>query len=32
MADESGIAKNLLMKNAFNEKKSSWIAIPLNAR
>jgi hypothetical protein len=32
MADKTGIAKNLLMKNAFNKTKSSWMASLLNAR
>jgi hypothetical protein len=30
-ADENSIAKNLLMKNAFNKTKSNWMAAPANA-
>jgi hypothetical protein len=27
MADENGIAKNLLMKNAFDKARSNWMAM-----
>jgi hypothetical protein len=31
MADENGIAKNLLMKNAFDKARSNWMAMTANA-
>jgi hypothetical protein len=30
-ADENGINENLLMKIAFNERRSNWMAMPANA-